>query len=107
MKENRKRIADICGIEPQDVDRDCVETSAPFICLRVEKAGQISKPVPGKTLVIIAIGPLHSENGSFTRINLRSGDDVIVPGDEPQFFLGGKRGGGIGILMRIKFGTKP
>ena len=86
---------------------NCVEASAPFICLRVDKAGQISKPVPGKTLVIIAIGPLHSENGSFTKIDLISGADTIISGEEPQFFLGGKRGGGIGLIMRIKYATKP
>ena len=86
---------------------NCVEVSAPFICLKVDKAGQISKPVPGKTLIIIAIGPLHSENGSFTKIDLISGADAIVSGDEPQFFLGGKRNGGIGIIMSIKYGTKP
>lgn len=105
-EENRRRIAQICEIEPQDVTKDCVETSAPFICLRVEKPGRISKPVPDKTLVIIAIGRLHSGNGMFTKVNLGSGGDLVLSGDETQVFLGGKRGGGIGVILRIKFKAK-
>lgn len=106
MEENRRRVAEICGIAPRDITKDCVETSAPFICLKVEKPGQISKPVPDKTLVFIAIGRLHSDNGMFTKVDLRSGEDSILSGDDNQVFVGGQRGGGIGVLLRIKFKTR-
>ena len=85
---------------------DCVEASAPFICLRVDKAGQISRPVPDKTFVIIVIGPLHSENGSFTKIDPTPGADAIISEKKPQFFFEDKRGGGIGLIMRIKYAIK-
>ena len=86
---------------------NCVEVSAPFICLKVDKTEQISKPVPDKTLVIIVIGSLHSENENFTKIDLIFEADTIISEKKPQFFLEGKRGGGIGLIMRIKYATKP
>ena len=96
----------MCEVEPKTITKDCVEASAPFVCLKVEKPGQISKPVPKKTLVIIAIGELHSNNGMFMKANLGSGEDLILSGDETQVFNGGKKGGGLGILLRIKFKSK-
>jgi len=93
-------------MELKDITKDCVETSAPFICLKVEKPGQISNPVPDKTLVIIAIGELHNGNGMFTKVNLGSGEYSVLSGDETQVFVGGKKGGGTGVILRIKFKAK-
>lgn len=106
MEENRRRVAEICEIAPRDITKDCVETSASFICLKVEKPDQISKSVPDKILVFIAIERLHSDNDMFTKVDLRFEEDSILSDDDNQIFVDGQRGGGIGVLLRIKFKTR-
>ena len=39
----------------------------------------------------------------FTKVDLGSGEDLVLSGDETQVFNGGEKGGGLGILLRIKF----
>lgn len=97
------------------MNTEYVEISASFIWLKIDKPeqifkpGQISKPeqifkpVFDKSLVIIVIESLHNENENFTKINLKSGENAIVSEDESQFFLEGKRGSKINIIMRIKY----
>ncbi|MCJ1352072.1 MAG: hypothetical protein MMC33_002056 [Icmadophila ericetorum] len=106
LAHNRTLIANACGVNPADVTIRCVEASAPFICLRVEKPGKISKPVPDKTLIIVAIGQLYPGNGMFTKVNLSSGEHVILSGNENQIFTGKLKGGGMGIILRLKFKPK-
>lgn len=59
--------------------------------------------MPDKTLVIIGLGPLHAGNGMFNGIDLLPGECATVSGDKPQIFVGDKKGGGVGIVLRIKF----
>ena len=87
----------------KDITEDCVETCASFICLKVEKSVRILRPVPDKTLVIIALGRLHTANGMFHGVDLPPGESIIVSDDKPQYFDGGKQGGGLGIVLLIKF----
>lgn len=84
-----------------------METGAAFVCLKVEKPNRISRPVPDKTLVIIALGQLHTANGIFRGVDLAPGDSIVISGDEPQVFDGGKKGGGLGIVLRIKYKYLP
>ncbi len=76
---------------------------AAFICLKVEKPSRIAKPMPDKTLVIIGLGRLHAGNGMFDGIDLPPGESATVSGDKPQIFVGDKKGGGIGIVLRIGY----
>lgn len=87
----------------KDITKDCVERCGFFICLKVEKSSRISRPVPDKTLVIIALGRLHTANGMFHGVDLPPGESIVVSGDKPQYFDGGKQGGGLGIVFFIKF----
>lgn len=102
-EDHRSQIADICRKDLKDITRDCVETGAVFICLRVEKPSQIPRPIPDKTLVIIGLGRLNTANGMFNGVDLPSGGSAIISGDKAQNFVGGYNGGGLGIALRIKF----
>lgn len=42
----------------------------------------------------------------FKGVNLRPGDSSVLSGDRAQIFEGGSRGGGMGIIIRIKFRAK-
>ena len=68
----------------------------------MEKPSHIPKPVPDKTLMIIALGRLHPVTGIFRGVDLAQGESVMISGDEPQMFDGGKNGGGLGIVLRAK-----
>lgn len=93
-------------VEPETIMKDYVETIASFICLKVEKPGQFPKSVPDKTLTIIAIRQLNSINSMFMKVDLGSGKDLILSSDEIQVFNEGEKGGGLGILLRIKFNSR-
>ena len=87
----------------KDITRDCVEAAAAFICLDVEKPCRIFKPVRDKTLILIGLGPLRPSNGMFRGRNLAAGASTVVSGDGLQGFDGGCRGGGFGVVLRVKF----
>jgi hypothetical protein len=69
----------------------------------------IQRPAPSKTVVIIAAGPLDIGNGLFATgtppkaPSLRSGESIIVSGDIAQHFTAKSEGGGIGVLLKIKY----
>lgn len=107
MEKNRQGIADFCGVQLQDVDQSCIHDFFSFICFSYDKFKIHRKPAPGKTLVVIAVGPLHVENGMFSGLNLLCGTDGILSGDEPLIFPGNRRGGGLGVMIMIKLGMEP
>ena len=72
----------------------------------MERPVQISHPVPNTTLVFIALTSLSTGTGMFKGVNLRPGDSSVLSGDRAQIFEGGSRGGGMGIIIRIKFRAK-
>lgn len=96
-------MADACGKEIKDIDPSCVEAFTPFICLKVERPVQISHPVPNTTLVFIALTSLNTGTGMFKGVDLCPGASSVLSGDRAQVFEGGSKGGGMGIIMRIKF----
>ena len=96
----------MCGKEVRDVDASCMEAFTPFICLKMERPVQISHPVPNKTLVFIALTALNVGNGMFKGVDLQPGRSLVLSGDRAQVFEGGSRGGGLGIIIRIKFSAK-
>ena len=102
-EENRTKVAKVCHKEVKDITKVCVETGAAFICLKIEKPSRIPKPVSDKTLIIIALGRLHPVTGIFRGVDLAYGESVVISGDEPQMFDGGKNGGGPGIVLRLKW----
>ena len=104
--ENKKCIADACGKEIKDIDMSCVDAYAPFICLKVQTPSQIVQPVPNTTLVFIALTLLNTDTGIFRGLNLHPGSSSVVSGDLAQVFEGGDRGGGLGIVVRIKFRSR-
>ena len=69
----------------------------------MEKPSWIPKSVPDKTLIIIALDRLHVANGMFHGVNLASGNAIVVSGDKPQYFSGGRKGGGVGIVLLMNF----
>lgn len=101
-EDSRRGVAKACQKDVKDITRECVDSGGVFVCLKVEKLSRLPKPVPDKTLIIIALGPLHSANGLFRGVHLAQGESTIISGDEPQVFDGGKKGGGFGIVLRVK-----
>ncbi len=99
-------MAEVCRKESKDIDLSCVEAFIPFICLKVERPVQISHPVPDTTLVFIALTPLNTDTGMFKGVDLRPGSSIVLSGDRAQVFQGGTKGGGMGIIVRIKFRAK-
>lgn len=99
-------MAEVCGKDLKDIDTNCVEAYTPFICLKREKPVQISHPVPNTTLVFIALTSLNPSTGMFNGVDLRPGSTSVLSGDRAQVFEGGNRGGGMGIIIRIKFKAK-
>ena len=99
-------MANVCGKEVKDIDASCVEAFTPFICLKMERSVQISHPVPNTTLVFIALTPLNRGTGMFKGVDLYPGNSLVLSGDRAQVFEGGSRGGGIGIIIRIKLRAK-
>ena len=87
----------------EDITKDCMESCAPFVCLKIENPCRLLRPVPDKTLIIIALERPHLANGIFHGVDLPSGGSVVINGDNPQYFDGGRRGGGIGVALRLKF----
>ena len=102
-ENHRSQIAEKCHKDLKDITRDCIETGATFICLKVDKSIQLLRPVPDKTLIIIGLGRLHAANGMFNEVDLQPGACAIVSGDEAQNFNRGNKGGGLGIVLQIKF----
>ena len=96
-----------CRRDLQDITRDCIETGATFLCLKVEKPCRVPRPVPDKTLIIIGLGRLCPLNGMFHGVDLISGESTIVSGDTLQDFYRGNRGGGLGLALRVKFKSSP
>lgn len=99
-------MADVCGKDVKDIDANCVEAFTPFICLKMERPLRISHPVPNTTLIFIALTSLNTSTGMFKGVDLRPGSSSIVSGDRVQVFEGGNKGGGMGIIVRIKYKVK-
>ena len=58
---------------------------------------------PDIVIILIALGPLTPSNGLFLpNLELSSGEDVAIPGDEPIQFSGS--GGGLGVIIFLGFG---
>ena len=85
--------------EVEDIDLSCI-AFAPFICLKVKRPSQITRPIPNTTVAFIA---LNSDTGIFKGLDLLSGRSSIVSGDRAQDFQGESRGGGLGIIVRIRY----
>ena len=99
----KNQIVEIYRKDLKDITKNCVKIYTAFICLRVEKPNQISKLVFDKTLIIIGLGRLYTANDIFNEIDLPPNENVIIFDDKPQYFDRGKKGDGLGIVMRIKF----
>ena len=69
----------------------------------MEKSCRIPRPVPDKTLNIIGLGRLCTADGIFRGVELVPGESIIISGDKAQEFDGGNKGGGLGIVPRVRF----
>jgi hypothetical protein len=76
--------------------------------LKLKRPSVIKKPAAGKTLVIIAAGPLNRVNGMFgvgtppATPDLNSGQDILVSGDIPQYYER-SAAGGLGVVLRVNY----
>jgi hypothetical protein len=69
----------------------------------------IEDPAPRKTFIMIAMGPLNEENGvcgtgmPINYPDLQSGRAFIVSGDVTQYYSRESVGGGVVIILKLKY----
>ncbi len=85
--------------------RDNIDDAYPIIWSDKPSTGTLSKPFPGKILIIIALDDLDENNGlpSLTTEHLTCGDFVVLSGDDDMSFK--KNGGGMAFLILLELST--